>query len=79
MIYGFSKSGVPPNSLLFGGTVPPNSVLFGKTVPPNSFLTNICFLHISKVRWICPLLVKNNVDGAISVGQVSFYSSTDVI
>ena len=22
---GFSKSGVPPNSVLFGGTVPPNS------------------------------------------------------
>jgi len=37
MRYGFSKSGVPPNSVLFGGTVPPNSVLFGGTVPPNSF------------------------------------------
>ena len=35
--YGFSKSGVPPNSVLFGGTVPPNSVLFGGAVPPNSF------------------------------------------
>ena len=35
--YGFSKSGVPPNSVLFGGTVPPNSVLFGGTVSPNSF------------------------------------------
>ena len=35
--YGFSKSGVPPNSVLFGGTVTPNSVLFGGTVPPNSF------------------------------------------
>ena len=34
---GFSKSGVPPNSVLFGGTVPPNSVLSGGTVPPNSF------------------------------------------
>ena len=33
----FSKSGVPPNSVLFGRTVPPNSVLFGGTVPPNSF------------------------------------------
>ena len=33
----FLKSGVPPNSVLFGGTVPPNSVLFGRTVPPNSF------------------------------------------
>ena len=32
-----SESGVPPNSVLFGGTVPPNSVLFGGTVPPNSF------------------------------------------
>ena len=38
MRYGFSKSGVPPNSVLFGGTVPPNSVLFGGTVPPNSVL-----------------------------------------
>ena len=37
MRYGFLKSGVPPNSVLFGGTVPPNSVLFGGTVPPNSF------------------------------------------
>ena len=35
---GLSKSGVPPNSVLFGGTVPPNSVLFGGTVPPNSVL-----------------------------------------
>ena len=35
---GFSKSGVPPNSVLFGRTVPPNSVLFGGTVPPNSVL-----------------------------------------
>ena len=33
-----SESGVPPNSVLFGGTVPPNSVLFGGTVPPNSVL-----------------------------------------
>jgi len=32
------KSGVPPNSVLFGGTVPPNSVLFGGTVPQNSVL-----------------------------------------
>ena len=38
MSYGLSKSGVPPNSVLFGGTVPPNSVLFGGTVPPNSVL-----------------------------------------
>ena len=38
MRYGFSKSSVPPNSVLFGGTVPPNSVLFGGTVPPNSVL-----------------------------------------
>ena len=38
MSCGFSKSGVPPNSVLFGGTVPPNSVLFGGTVPPNSVL-----------------------------------------
>ena len=37
MRYGLSKSSVPPNSVLFGGTVPPNSVLFGGTVPPNSF------------------------------------------
>ena len=37
MRYGFSKSGVPPNSVLFGGAVPPNSVLFGGTVPANSF------------------------------------------
>ena len=36
--YSLSKSGVPPNSVLFGGTVPPNSVLFGGTVPPNSVL-----------------------------------------
>ena len=36
-IQDFSKSGVPPNSGLFGGSVPPNSVLFGGTVPPNSF------------------------------------------
>ena len=35
--YGSSKLGVPPNSVLFGGTVPPNSVLFGGTVPPNSY------------------------------------------
>ena len=35
MSYGFSKSGVPPDSVLFGGTVPPYSVLFGGTVPPN--------------------------------------------
>ena len=34
----WSKSGVPPNSVLFGGTVPPNSLLFGGTVPPNSVL-----------------------------------------
>ena len=33
-----SESGVPPNSVLFGGTVPPNSVLFDGTVPPNSVL-----------------------------------------
>ena len=33
MKYGFSKSSVPPNSVLFGGTVPPNSVLFGGSVP----------------------------------------------
>ena len=32
-----SKSGVPPNIVLFGRTVTPNSVLFGGTVPPNSF------------------------------------------
>ena len=32
---------VPPNSVLFGGTVPPNSVLFGGTVPPNSFFPKI--------------------------------------
>ena len=38
MRHSFSKSGVPPNSVLFGGTVPPNSVLFGGTVPPNSVL-----------------------------------------
>ena len=37
MRYGLSKSGVPPNSVLFGRTVPANSVLFGGTVPPNSF------------------------------------------
>ena len=36
--YSLSESGVPPNSVLFGGTVPPNSVLFGGTVPPNSVL-----------------------------------------
>ena len=36
--YGLSKSVVPPNSVLFGGTVLPNSVLFGGTVPPNSVL-----------------------------------------
>ena len=36
--HGFSKSGVPPNRVLSGGTVPPNSVLFGGTVPPNSLL-----------------------------------------
>ena len=35
--YHFSESGVPPNSVLFCGTVPPNSVLFGGTDPPNSF------------------------------------------
>ena len=34
--HSFSKLGVPPNSVLFGGTVPPNSVLFGRTVLPNS-------------------------------------------
>ena len=38
MRYVSSKLGVPPNSVLFGGTVPPNSVLFGGTVPPNSVL-----------------------------------------
>ena len=38
MRYDLSKSGVPPNSVLFGGTVPPNSVLFGGTVPQNSVL-----------------------------------------
>ena len=32
MRYGLSKSGVLPNSVLFGGTVPPNSVLFRQTV-----------------------------------------------
>ena len=31
---------VPPNSVLFGGTVLPNCVLFGGTVPPNSFFHN---------------------------------------
>ena len=36
-IFSLSEWGVPPNSVLFGGTVPPNSVLFGGTVPPNSF------------------------------------------
>ena len=36
--YHLSESGVPPNSVLFGGTVPPNSVLFGGTVLPNSLL-----------------------------------------
>ena len=36
--YYFSESGVPPNSVLFGGTVPPNSLLFGRTVPPNGVL-----------------------------------------
>ena len=35
---GFSESGVPPNSVLFFGSVWPNSVLFGVTVPPNSML-----------------------------------------
>ena len=35
---GFSESGVPPNSLLFFGSVWPKSVLFGGTVPPNSVL-----------------------------------------
>ena len=38
MRYVLSKSGVPPNSVQFGGTVPPNSLLFGGTVPPNSVL-----------------------------------------
>ena len=37
--YGLSKLGVPPNSVLVGGTVPPNSVLFGGTVPPNTGCT----------------------------------------
>ena len=35
--HGLSETGVPPNSVIFGGTVPLNSVLFGGTVPPNSF------------------------------------------
>ena len=38
-----SKTCVPPNSVLLGGTVPPNSVLLGGTVPPNSFT------HIEKI------------------------------
>ena len=34
----FSASGVPPNSVLFFGSVWPNSVLFSRTVLPNSVL-----------------------------------------
>ena len=33
-IFHFAKSGISPNSVLFGGTVPPNSVLFGGTKGP---------------------------------------------
>ena len=36
MRYGLSESGVPPNSVLFGGTVPSNIMLFGGTVPGDS-------------------------------------------
>ena len=35
--YGLSESGVPPNIVLFGGTVPSNSMLFGGTVPLELF------------------------------------------
>ena len=36
--HGFSESGVPPNSVIFGGIVPLNSVLFGGIVSPNNEL-----------------------------------------
>ena len=48
--YHFSESGVPPNSVLFGGTVPPNSVLFGGTVPPNSFPLKFKALNVKILR-----------------------------
>ena len=51
--YHFSESGVPPNSVLFYGTVPPNSVLFGRTVPPNSFPHNSFVFFCSK-KSLCP-------------------------
>ena len=46
--HGLSESGVPPNSVLFGGIVLPNSVLVGGTVP--GFDTKMSLQHNQRCR-----------------------------
>ena len=55
------RSGIPPNSMLFGGAVPPNSVLLGGTVPPNSVLFGGAVPPIS-----CPLKRKQTL-GCVTI------------
>ena len=69
--YNFSESGVPPNSVLFGGAVPPNSFpLFCLKIK------GICFLFLPTVRHPTPTVIKFT---RLFLGRVNVWFSSDFV